>query len=197
MASKKTGKPSLDTFVVAVEGESASREATRKSAMMAFTAFLAWCRRNGEPPAAGTGSPSGSVPPAAATGSQIGSAAPQSFLDNGESDDDEEEDEEGGKEAPSGGPASWGYPSSFEEMTMEQVCRVVLWQRFYYYLRHTARWGWRGTATNKEYKFSVICEYARTVIGAQGFGRRATRKPWKRASSLRCWTTLQRTSMGR
>ena len=197
MASKNTEKPSLDTFVVAVAGESASREATRKSAMMAFNAFLAWCRRNGEPPAAGTGSPSGSVPPAAAMGSQIGSVAPQSFLGNGESDDEEEEEEEGGKEAPSGGPARWGYPTSFEEMTMEQVCRVVLWQRFYYYLRHTARWGWRGTATNKEYKFSVICEYARTVIGAQGFGRRATRKPWKRASSLRCWTTLQRTSMGR
>ena len=127
--------------------------------MMAFTAFLAWCRRNGEPPAAGTGSPSGSVPPAAAMGSQIGSAAPQSFLDNGESDDDEEEEEEGGKEAPSGGPASWGYPSSFDEMTMEQVCRVVLWQRFYFYLRHKARWG-----AVKDREFSVICDYARSAM---------------------------------
>ena len=59
------------------------------------------------------------------------------------------------------GPASWGYPLTFAAMTEEQVCRVVLWQRFYFYLRHKARW---GAVKDREYKFSVICDYARTVM---------------------------------
>lgn len=144
-------KPGLDSFVVAVDGESPSRESTRTSALAAMNAFLSWCSRNGEAAAAGTGSPGGGEAP-----------APSPFLDDGESDDDGEE-EEGGEVAPSG-PASWGYPPTFADMTTEQVCRVVLWQRFYYYLRHKARWGWRSTAKDKEYKFSVICDYARTVM---------------------------------
>lgn len=117
------------------------------------------------------------------------------------SDDDGEEEEEGGEEAPAG-PASWGYPPTFADMTAEQVCRVVLWQRFYYFLRHKARWGWRGAAKDKEYKFSVICDNARTVMlharkMLVGDVTCATRKTWQRATSLRCWTTLQRTPTGR
>jgi hypothetical protein len=170
-----------DTYIIHVEGVSPSRESTRTSALAAMQAFLSWCSRNGEPPAAGTGSPGsgggapspaasgggggggggGGAPSPAASGGGGGGGGASSPAAAPDAESDEDEEEEAGEEGAPAGPASWGYPLTFAAMTEEQVCRVVLWQRFYFYLRHKARW---GAVKDREYKFSVICDYARTVM---------------------------------